>query len=108
MAEPLDVIELLIQDHRVIGQLLEQLGEEKQPDELRLLCLRLVDLLSAHEATEQQAVFPAFRSAVPAGGQEAGNRLAEHEQINELLAEMGWGISPGTNTSVDDSTGAQS
>ena len=93
MAEPLDVIELLIHDHRVIGQLLEQLGEEEQPDELRLLCLRLVDLLSAHEATEQQAVFPSFRSAVPADGQEVGNRLAEHEQINGLLAEMG-GLTP--------------
>jgi hemerythrin superfamily protein len=88
MAESLDVIELLIQDHRVMGQLLEQLDEEEQPDKQRLLYLRLVDLLSTHEAAEQEVVFPAFRLAFPAAGREAANRLAEHEEVNELLAEM--------------------
>jgi Fe-S cluster biogenesis protein NfuA/hemerythrin superfamily protein len=88
MADPLDVIELLVQDHRLIGRLLEQLDEEQQPYELRLLYQRLVDLLSAHEAAEQQLVFPALRSALPAGEREAANRLAEHAEIDELLAEL--------------------
>src|SRR5579859_5636155 len=88
MAEPLDVVELLIQDHRMIGQLLQELDEEERPDKQRLLYLRLVGLLSAHEEAEQEVLFPAFRSAFAAAGQEAANRLAEHEEINELLAEM--------------------
>jgi hemerythrin superfamily protein len=88
MAEPLDVVELLIQDHRMMGQLLQELDEQEQPDSLRLLYLRLVGLLSAHEEAEQEVVFPAFRSAFPAAGHEAANRLAEHEEVNELLAEM--------------------
>ena len=88
MTEPSDAIELLIQDHRVIEQLLQELDVETDPDRLRLLYLRLVGLLSAHEEAEQQVVFPAFRSALPASGQEATDRLAEHEEVNELLAGM--------------------
>jgi hemerythrin superfamily protein len=88
MAESLDVIELLIQDHRVMGKLLQQLDEAEQPEELRLIYFRLVELLSGHEAAEQQVVFPALRSALPATGQETANRLAEHEEVNELMAEM--------------------
>jgi hemerythrin superfamily protein len=88
MTEPSDAIELLIQDHRVIDQLLQELDVETDPDHLRVLYLRLVGLLSAHEEAEQQVLFPAFRAALPASGQEATNRVAEHEEVNELLAGM--------------------
>jgi hemerythrin superfamily protein len=88
MTEPCDAIELLIQDHREIGQLLEQLDAATDPDGLRLLYLRLVGLLSAHEAAEEQVLFPAFRSAFPASGQQATDRVAEHEEVNELLTGM--------------------
>src|SRR5579859_6640242 len=88
MTEPLDVVELLIRDHRVMGELLRQLDEEERPDKLRLIYLRLVELMSGHEAAEQQVVFPALRSALPASGPATANRLAEHEEVNELMAEM--------------------
>jgi hemerythrin superfamily protein len=88
MAASLDAIELLIEDHRVIGQLLDQLDEEPDPAKLRLLYLQLVDLLSAHEAAEQQVVFPAFCLALPGAADEAADRLAEHEEVNQLLADM--------------------
>ena len=88
MAEPLDAIELLTQDHRVIGELLHQLDDEREPDRLRQLYLRLVGLLSAHEEAERLVVFPALRAALPASGQDASDRLGEHEEVNELLAEM--------------------
>jgi hemerythrin superfamily protein len=91
--EPFDVIELLIQDHRVMSRLLQQLDEQEQPEKLRLLYLQLVETLFAHEEAEQQLVFPALRLAIPAAEQETANRLAEHREVNELVAEMR-GLSP--------------
>jgi hemerythrin superfamily protein len=88
MTEPHDAIEVLTRDHRDIEELLHQLDDERDPERLRLLYLRLVGLLSAHEEAERQVVFPAFRAAISVAGNESAARLGEHEEINELLAEM--------------------
>jgi hemerythrin superfamily protein len=88
MTAPRDGIERLIRDHQVIDELLHQLDDEGDPERLRLLYLRLVGLLSAHEEAERQVLFPALRAALPVSGNEAAARLGEHEEINELVAEM--------------------
>lgn len=87
-AEPRDVIDLLVEDHRRLEGLLERLDEEQEPGELRLVFLQIVGELAAHEACEQQVVFPTLRQAVPAAEAEMLARLAEHEEVNELLEEM--------------------
>jgi hemerythrin superfamily protein len=88
MAERLDVTELLVQDHRLIDRLLEQLDIEEDPAKLTDLLARIGGELSSHEAAEQQVVFPALRAALPTAEQEALQRLGEHEEVNELIAEM--------------------
>jgi hemerythrin superfamily protein len=89
MTRRLNVIELLERDHRLIDQLAEQLDDTTDPSEIRRLFLRLVEELSAHEAAEQDVLFPAFRSMVEAAGEETvDRRVGEHQELNELLAEM--------------------
>jgi hemerythrin superfamily protein len=89
MTNRIDVIELLERDHRLIDGLAEQLDTTDDPVEIRHLFMRIVEELSAHEAAEQQVVFPAFRAQFEAAGNDTlAHRLGEHEELNELLAEM--------------------
>ena len=89
MAQQIDVIELLERDHRLINDLVEQLDETEDSDEIRRLYLRIVEELSAHEAVEQQIVFPAFHAAFAADADDTlAHRMGEHEEMNEMLAEM--------------------
>ena len=89
MAQQIDVIELLERDHRLINELVEQLDETEDTDEIRRLYLRIVEELSAHEAVEQQIVFPAFHAAFAGDADSTlAHRMGEHEEMNEMLAEM--------------------
>jgi hemerythrin superfamily protein len=89
MAQQIDVIELLERDHRLINDLVEQLDETDDAAEIRRLYLRIVDELSAHEAVEQQIVFPAFHAAFAADADDTlAHRVGEHEEMNAMLAEM--------------------
>lgn len=89
MTNQIDVIELLERDHRLIDGLAEQLDGTDDPVEIRRLYMRIVEELSAHEAAEQQVVFPAFRAKFEAAGSDTlVHRMGEHEELNELLAEM--------------------
>jgi hemerythrin superfamily protein len=83
-----DVIDLLTRDHRQLEQLLDDLDREEQPIPASVFFVRIVRELAAHERAEQEIVFPAFRSALPAADAEEHERLGEHGEINELLAEM--------------------
>jgi hypothetical protein len=89
MTKPIDVIELLERDHQLIDGLAQQLDGTDDPTEIRRLYMRIVEELSAHEAAEQQVVFPAFRAACDeAGSDTLARRIGEHEELNGLLAEM--------------------
>ena len=85
----IDVIELLERDHRRINGLVEELDATDDPAQIRHLYLRIVEELSAHEAVEQAVLFPAFRAAFAADGDDTlSHRIGEHEELNEMLAEM--------------------
>ena len=83
-----DVIELLTRDHQALRGLVEELDSEEDAARLRILFEVFVRKLASHEAGEQQVIFPAFSDAVRAGATAARRRNDEHEEINELLAEM--------------------
>lgn len=83
-----DVIDLLIRDHRSLEELLDRLDAEDRPDELRALFLRIAGDLAAHEAAENNVVFPAARAAISGTDIEVIELLAEHDEVNSLLAEM--------------------
>jgi hemerythrin superfamily protein len=89
MTNQIDAIELLLRDHRVIDGLAEQLDAADDPVEIRRLFQRIVEELAAHEAVEHEVVFPAFRAALELAGDDTlAHRMGEHEELNELLAEM--------------------
>lgn len=88
MADAHDVVDLLTEDHRHLEGLLERLDRAQDPTELRSTYLQLVGELAAHEACEQQVVFPALRASVPAAAPDMHACLGQHEEINSLLDEM--------------------
>jgi hypothetical protein len=88
MAGPRDVIEQLTEDHRRLEALIERLDTEEDPAAMRLDFLQIVGELGAHEACEQEVVFPALRACAPAEDADTVARLGEHDEINELLSEM--------------------
>lgn len=88
MTDETDAIECLILDHRRIQDLVERLDATDDPVEARTLFLQVVEQLSAHEAAEQEVIFPAFRSALRDADLTLAHRMGEHEELNELLAEM--------------------
>jgi hemerythrin superfamily protein len=88
MANQIDVTDLLLRDHRLIVGLAEQLDAADDPAEIRRLYERISEELTAHEAAEQEVVFPAFQAALENADDTVTHRLGEHEEMNELLAEM--------------------
>jgi len=89
MNQQLDIIELLERDHALIDGLAEQLDASEDPVEIRHLFMRLVEELAAHEAAEQDVVFPAYRATFEGTGDATVlSRMGEHEELNELIAEM--------------------
>jgi hemerythrin superfamily protein len=89
MTKQIDAIELLLEDHRIIDGLAEQLEAVNDPAEIRDLFLRIAQELAAHEAAEQEVVFPAFRTALEVADDDTlAHRIGEHEEMNGLLAEM--------------------
>ena len=88
MATPSDVIDLLTADHRLMNELLDRLDAEDRPTEMHNLFLRVAGELAAHEAAEQDVVFPAALAALPADEHEVIALLRGHEEVNSLLVEM--------------------
>jgi iron-sulfur cluster repair protein YtfE (RIC family) len=89
MAQQIDIIEFLERDHRRINDLVEHLDKAEDTAEIRGLYLRLVEELTAHEALEQQVLFPAFHAAFSGDADNTlAHRMGEHEEMNEMLAEM--------------------
>jgi hemerythrin superfamily protein len=82
-----DVIDVLIDDHRLLEELLDRLDREDRPAEMRVLFLRIAQELAAHETAEHHVVFPAA-AALPTPGDELLHLAAEHDEANSLLAEM--------------------
>jgi hemerythrin superfamily protein len=86
--EPVDVIEILERDHRMIDGLVEELDEANDASAIRGIFLRIVEALSAHETVEHEVLYPAFRAAFEGADEVLAHRLSEHDELNELLAEM--------------------
>jgi hemerythrin superfamily protein len=83
-----NAIDLLILDHRRIEQLLKRLDSTVDPVERRSVYMQIVEQLAAHEAAEHQVIFPAFRASLEDADLTLAHRMGEHEELNELLAEM--------------------
>lgn len=84
----IDLVDLLLADHVVLRALIEELDAADGPGDMRRIYLRIVAELSTHEAAEEEVAFPALRAAVPSSAEEALARIGEHDEVDELIAEM--------------------
>ena len=88
LSSSFDVVDLLTRDHRLLERLLDDLDHERQLLQASVLLVRVARELATHESAEQAVTFPALRSALPASNSLEQERLSEHKEINQLVADM--------------------
>jgi hemerythrin superfamily protein len=80
-----DVVELIMQDHREVERLFEEL--RTQPDKRALSVPVLVGLLTAHSRAEEAEVYPVARDEAGAAELVAHSQQ-EHAEADELLKQL--------------------
>ncbi|WP_394618302.1 hemerythrin domain-containing protein [Lentzea sp. JNUCC 0626] len=79
-----DVVDLIMQDHREVERLFDEL--KKHPEKRPLLTPVLCGLLVAHSRAEESEVYPAARDA--GGEDEVEHSQEEHAEAEQLLAKL--------------------
>ena len=82
----MDVIDVLIEDHRKAQELFEALGINV--GDRTALANQLVQELRQHTAAEEEVVYPAMREAAPDLGDQIDEGVEEHRQVKELLGAL--------------------
>jgi hemerythrin superfamily protein len=88
LSSSFDVVDLLTRDHRLLERLLDDLDRERQPLQASVLLVQLSRELATHEDAEQGIAFPALSSTLPVNEVPERERLSEHQEINQLVADM--------------------
>lgn len=90
LGEPgeLDVIILLIRDHRAIQQALTDYQRCTEAGARVELIRRVMSELTTHEAAEEAAFWPVIRRELPGGEQLASARLAEEARAKSAITEL--------------------
>jgi hemerythrin superfamily protein len=83
---PRDVIELIMERHREVETLFQQI--KRHPDQRRLLVPRLADLLTAHSRAEAAEIFPVARAEAGEHDEIAPSRQAG-SQAGQILKRLG-------------------
>ena len=82
---PADVVDLIMQDHREVERLFDEL--QKHPEKRRNLVPVLATLMTAHSRAEEAEVYPVARRE--AGEvEEIAHSQEEHAQAEQLLAQL--------------------
>ncbi|MDX6260234.1 MAG: hypothetical protein QOH84_1922 [Kribbellaceae bacterium] len=80
-----DVVDLIMQDHREVERLFDELKDN--PEKRKGLVPVLTTLLSAHSRAEESAVYPA--AAAEAGeAEDVAHSQEEHVEADQLLAKL--------------------
>ena len=82
----MDVIELLVADHRKVEELFEALGINV--GDRAGLAGQLIDALTLHSEAEKTIVYPAMRAALGEDGP-VDHALEEHAEVEQLLERLG-------------------
>lgn len=90
-----DVTQILIEDHRAVDKVFEELQSGKGTAEHRR---ELVDHVLAelvrHSVAEEQYLYPAVRKTLPDGNEIAEHELAEHAEAEQIMKDLD-GMQPG-------------
>ncbi len=79
-----DVVDLIMQDHREVERLFDEL--KNHPEKRPLLTPVLCGLLVAHSRAEESEVYPAAKDA--GGDDEVEHSQEEHAEAEQLLAKL--------------------
>jgi len=77
---------LLVEEHRRVEQLCEQLDAAADPDRRRQIADVLVAVVSRHLSAEEQYLYPAIRAALPDGGALADQGIATDRPLRDVLS----------------------
>ena len=88
MEVPMDVIELLTDDHREVNQLFGRFKRSSKADTRQNLIKKIVRELSVHAAVEEQFVYPVLRAKIDDGSDLADHAIQEHQEVKRLLADI--------------------
>ncbi len=85
----LDILDLLVQEHREAEQLLDQLsmqsGQEQDPRDVADL---FISALVRHSVAEEMYVYPVIREYLDDGDEAVDHDTQEHQELEELLKEL--------------------
>jgi hemerythrin superfamily protein len=98
--DPMDAIELLCHDHRMVEQLFRDYRAAATDGQRRGVVEIIVRELSKHAALEELVFYPLAREVLPDGRKEIDEHLAEHLSVKKTLLALD-GLSAG-----DDRTDA--
>jgi hemerythrin superfamily protein len=82
-----DVVELLLDQHRVIRELCEQVSSAAEADREQPF-RSLLRLLAVHEAVEEELVHPYVRRRVAGAKEAVAERVEEEREVNKMLAAL--------------------
>jgi hemerythrin superfamily protein len=82
---PDDVVDLIMQDHREVERLFNEL--KTRPEQRRLLIPTLTSLLTAHSRAEEAEVYPVARDEA-GEADEVAHSQQEHAEAEQLLARL--------------------
>jgi hemerythrin-like domain-containing protein len=80
------VVTLIKEDHRKLEALFKQL--ESEPDDVGAVLRQVAELLVPHSKAEEQVVYPAITSLLPAESEEVDDGIAEHHHVEEVLDQL--------------------
>jgi hemerythrin superfamily protein len=84
----LDVVILLVRDHRAVQQALNDYQRAKDPERRQELIRHVMAELKTHEAAEEKAFWPAIRRELPGGEKLAAARRQEEDEAKRTIAEL--------------------
>lgn len=84
-----DLVDVIIDDHRAVEQIFSELQEGSgSPQHRRALVDHVIAELVRHLAAEEQCMYPAVRRRLLGGDEIADNEIAEHAEVEELMASL--------------------
>jgi hemerythrin superfamily protein len=88
MAEPIDAISLLTDDHRAVEELFGRYEQTDDPQERTRIAHEVVHELAVHGEIEELLFYPAIRDAIADGDSAADEAIHEHVEIKETLNDL--------------------
>lgn len=83
-----DVLDVLMQEHREVESLLDQISQPEQNPHSRDIADRVIAMLVRHSIAEEMYVYPVIEEYLQDGTEQVIHDKDEHQELEELLKEL--------------------